>query len=124
VKAIYTFLALLFSFQVPAQTVLHGRVTDQKGHALPGANVFLRGTFDGANTDSTGTFRFTASRRDTATLFVSYLGYESFSQKVTLSQTPSLTIRLTEMANELNTVGRSKHSPPPMRNKLSLILSR
>ncbi|WP_020604383.1 TonB-dependent receptor [Spirosoma spitsbergense] len=95
---------LLISFLAPAQAVLTGRVTDQRGHALPGANVFLRGTYDGANTDSTGLFRFTSSRRDTATLLVSYLGYKPFSQKITLVQTPSLTIRLTEMANELNTV--------------------
>ena len=95
---------LLISFLAPAQTVLTGRVTDQKGHALPGANVFLRGTYDGANTDSTGRFHFTSSRPDTATLLVSYIGYEPFSQKITLAQTPPLSIRLTEMANELNTV--------------------
>ncbi len=95
---------LLISLPAPAQTVLTGRVTNQKGHALPGANVFLRGTYDGTNTDSTGTFRFTSSRPDTATLLVSYIGYEPFSQEITLTLIPSLTIRLTEMANELNTV--------------------
>lgn len=103
-KAIYTLLALLLYFRAPAQTALTGRVTDQKGHALPGANVFLRGTYDGANTDSIGAFRFTASRKDTATLIVSYIGYEPFNQKITLANTLLLTIRLTEMANELNTV--------------------
>ena len=105
----FTFLVGLLSFVASAQTVLTGRVTNQKGHALPGANVFLRGTYDGASTDSTGAFRFTSSRPDTATLLVSYLGYEPFSQKITLAQLdkrpgPSLSIRLTEMANELNTV--------------------
>ncbi len=98
------FACLLMTLTVSAQTTLTGRVTDQKGHALPGANVFLRGTYDGANTDSTGHFRFTSARKDTATLLVSYIGYEPVSQKITFSRNAPLTIRLTEAANELNTV--------------------
>ncbi|AQG78153.1 TonB-dependent receptor [Spirosoma montaniterrae] len=87
-----------------AQTVLTGRVTDQKGQPLPGANVFLRGTYDGGNTDSTGAFRFKTQRKDTATAVVSYIGYEPFSRKITIGQPGPLTFRLTEAANELNTV--------------------
>ena len=83
---------------------IQGRVTDQKGQPLPGANVFLRGTYDGANTDSTGAFRFATSRKDTATLLVSFIGYEPFAQKITIGNTAPPTIRLTETANELNTV--------------------
>lgn len=101
---ILVFGLFLLSLLTSAQTVLQGRVTDQSNHALPGANVFLRGTYDGANTDSTGAFQFTSSRQDTATLLVSYVGYEPFSQKITLAQPSPLIIRLTEMANELNTV--------------------
>jgi len=83
---------------------IQGHVTDQKGQPLPGANVFLRGTYDGANTDSTGAFRFATSRKDTATLLVSFIGYEPFAQKITLGKTAPLAIRLTETASELNTV--------------------
>ncbi len=104
-KSLYLlFTGLLITLTATAQTALTGRVTDQKGHALPGANVFLRGTYDGTNTDSTGHFRFTSTRKDTATLMVSYIGYESVSQKITFSRNAPLTIRLTEATNELNTV--------------------
>ena len=104
-KSLYLlFTCLLTTLAATAQTALTGRVTDQKGHSLPGANVFLRGTYDGDNTDSTGHFRFTSTRKDTATLMVSYIGYESVSQKITFPQTTPLLIRLTESANELNTV--------------------
>ena len=92
------------SLPLQAQSTLSGRVTDQKGHALPGANVFLRGTYDGANTDSTGAFRFATSRKDTATFVVSYVGYEPFSQQLTPGKTGPLSVKLTEMTNELNTV--------------------
>ncbi|QIP12545.1 TonB-dependent receptor [Spirosoma aureum] len=104
-KIIYVISALQLTTSVAsAQVILAGRVTDQKGHSLPGANVFLRGTYDGANTDSTGSFRFSTTRKDTATLQVSYIGYESFSQKVTLGFPTPIAIRLTEAANDLNTV--------------------
>lgn len=86
------------------QTILTGRVTDQKGESLPGANVFLRGTYDGVNTDSTGAFRFATTRKDTATLLVSFVGYEPWTRKITIGQNTPLLIRLTELANELNTV--------------------
>ncbi len=86
------------------QTTLTGRVTDLNNQPLPGANVFLRGTYDGANTDSTGAFRFATSRKDTATLLVSFIGYESFAQKINAGKTGPLTVRLTETVSELNTV--------------------
>ena len=96
---------LLTTLGASAQQMLTGRVMDQKGHALPGANVFLQGTYDGTNTDSTGAFRFaTTLQKDTATLLVSYIGYEPFHKKITLSQSAPFAIRLLETANELNTV--------------------
>jgi hypothetical protein len=100
----FLFVLLLTTSQSLAQVALTGRVTDQKGHPLPGANVFLQGTYDGANTDSTGAFRFSTSRKDTATLVVSYIGYEPFAKKIIISQINPFTIHLTEAANELNTV--------------------
>ena len=104
-KTLYLLPALLFLVAgASAQTTLTGRVTDEKGRALPGANVFLRGTYDGANTDSSGRFRFTSARRDTATVVATYIGYEPFAQRITIGQTAPLSIRLVEMANELNTV--------------------
>jgi hypothetical protein len=88
-----------------AQTRLSGRVTDERGRALPGANVFIRGSYDGANTDSTGTFRFQTSKQDSALLVVSYMGYEPYSKLLTLSQKElTVQVRLAELPNELNTV--------------------
>jgi len=87
-----------------AQTTIRGRVSDERGRALPGANVFLRGTYDGANADSTGAFRFRTSRRDTATLAVTFVGYEPFSRKLTLGGEVEVNVRLRETASELNTV--------------------
>lgn len=99
------FTFLIAALGTTAQTTLSGRILDERGRALPGANVFLKGTYDGANTDSTGAFRFRTSQRDTATLAVSYVGFENYAQKLTLTGEPlTLIIRLTELPNELNTV--------------------
>jgi hypothetical protein len=104
----YLFLTLFCYLLVgyaTAQTRLSGRVTDERGRALPGANVFIRGSYDGANTDSTGTFRFQTSKQDSALLVVSYMGYEPYSKLLILSQKELMVqVRLAELPSELNTV--------------------
>lgn len=103
----YLFFMLLTGLISPllAQTTLSGRVVDQKGHPLPGANIMLKGTYDGATTDSTGTFRFKTARTDSAAVLVSYIGYEPVQQRMSLTgPTDKLVFRLRELANELNTV--------------------
>ncbi|WP_247232726.1 TonB-dependent receptor [Telluribacter sp. SYSU D00476] len=103
-KPLYILL-FLFTTTAQAQTLLSGRVTDRKGHALPGANVFLKGTYDGATTDTLGRFSFRTFEKDTATLAVSYMGYEPFEKKLLLNQKEVvLTVKLEELATELNTV--------------------
>lgn len=88
-----------------AQTTIKGKITDQKGNALPGANVFLKGTYDGASTDVNGLFTFKTTEKDTATFAVSFVGYEAKEQKLTLNQAIiEVNLKLTEAANELNTV--------------------
>ncbi|GAB3265393.1 TonB-dependent receptor [Larkinella harenae] len=88
-----------------AQTTLVGKITDRRGGGLPGANVFIKGSYDGVITDSTGAFSFQTDQRDTATIAVSFIGYEPFVQKITLgAPTVRFTAKLQESATVLNTV--------------------
>jgi hypothetical protein len=104
-KSFLFFFSFLAGLGTSAQTVLRGTVTDAKGRPLPGANVFLKGTYDGTSTDAAGTFRFETTEKDTATLAVSFVGYEPFSRKITLtSGEQTVPVKLREVANELNTV--------------------
>ena len=67
-------------------TLLTGTVRDAKGLPLPGANVFLKGTFDGASTDSLGRFRFEAAQTTgTYVLQASLLGFLTTERPVVLS---------------------------------------
>ncbi|WP_443945806.1 SusC/RagA family TonB-linked outer membrane protein [Pedobacter sp. AW1-32] len=59
---------------------ISGKVTDQTtGEFIPGANVFIKGTKQGAVTNSQGTFVYTvtAANIDKTVLMVSYIGMKS-----------------------------------------------
>ena len=57
-------------------TQLSGTVLDGAGRPLPGVNVFLKTTFDGATTDSLGCFAFTTAATGTLPLVYTLIGYE------------------------------------------------
>ncbi|MBC8112329.1 MAG: TonB-dependent receptor [Verrucomicrobia bacterium] len=75
---------LALSLTALSQTVISGKITDDRKQAIIGASVFLKGTYDGISTDTTGFFRFTTAQKDTGTLVISYLGYLSVEQKIEL----------------------------------------
>lgn len=74
-------------------THVRGRVTDgATGEALPGASVWLVGTYDGATTDLSGHFAFTTERYGAGLVRISLAGYASDS---ILTALQSDTVRLT-----------------------------
>ncbi|MPR34540.1 TonB-dependent receptor [Salmonirosea aquatica] len=104
-KNLLLVLVLLQGTSLSAQTLLRGQVTDRQGRSLPGANVLLKGTYDGATTDTLGKFEFNTFEKDTATLLVSYVGYEPSEQRIFLQgKSHTFAIKLEEAASELNTV--------------------
>jgi len=62
-------------YSVNAQMHIQGRVTDKNGNALAGANIIVKGTYDGTSTDSTGRYRLTIDNVNSV-LVVSYVGYD------------------------------------------------
>ena len=68
-------------------TLISGSVRDYAGQPLPGVNVFLKTTFDGASTDSLGRFSFSTDHASgTLPLVVSFIGYEPLELPVMLGQ--------------------------------------
>ncbi len=68
---------------------LAGTVRDAAGQPLPGVNVFLKTTFDGASTDSLGRFRFgTDHAAGPLTLVATFIGYEPLEVPVVLGKGP------------------------------------
>ena len=121
-----TLLAYFFLLQTAAiaQTVLFGKVLDEKNQPLPGVNVFVKGSFDGASTDGQGAFRFETAEKGTQLLVFSMLGFRTDEQIVELSGTAVElpTIILPEEFNELNTVTISAGAMEASDEKKSVIL--
>ena len=72
-QTIIILLLFLLPGVISAQRIVSGRVTDGR-RPLANVNVFIKGTMDGALTDSLGSFRFTAQQGDT--LVASCIGYD------------------------------------------------
>jgi len=99
---LFLFMAMSNVF---SQTVISGKITQEKGEALPGANVYLQGTYDGTSSDASGEFTFKTSKSGQYILMVEFMGYEPFSRKVELLGQPiHMDIQLKEAFNQLNAV--------------------
>lgn len=104
-KTLLTFIFSIFLISaISAQTVISGKVTDHKGVAIEGANVYLEGTYDGGTTNVEGNFNFTTSEIGTQTLTVSYISFESYMMLGDVTTMNNLVVNLKEEINELSSV--------------------
>ena len=108
-KRILTILAinLLFAVAAGAQGTIRGTLFDDaNGEAVPFANVVLDGTKYGCATDLSGFFLINKIPYGTYKLRVRFVGYEDYTQEVTVSGTRpiTLTIRLKPASQMLQEV--------------------
>ncbi|WP_460677421.1 TonB-dependent receptor [Hymenobacter coalescens] len=118
-------LCLLAAARLAAQpaTALSGTVRDAAGQPLPGANVFLKTTFDGATTDSLGRFRFTTRQTGTLPLLVTLMGYQPQEQPVVLDGQPRrFSLALKEVRNQIGDVTITAGSFEASDEKRSTVL--
>ena len=105
-KAIHTIgIILLANILVLAETNISGKVTDDSGEPLIGANVFIKDSYDGASTDVNGDFFFETAIVGEAILMISYIGYEDASLKISLEgKNLPINIKLKESINKMDGV--------------------
>lgn len=96
-------LLLLMQLVASAQITISGKVTDKNGLPLIGANVVAKGTYDGAATDTTGSFNFKTDASDSLMIEVSYIGYESQTIRLVKGQ-KSFNLQLKEKGNTLDDI--------------------
>ena len=101
---IFTLIGALMPFVAFSQTVISGLVTENNGTPILGANVYLEGTYDGTSTNENGNFSFETLETGAQTLIVSFLSFESFTMMAQVSEMQTLTIKLREDVNSLETV--------------------
>ena len=108
-KHIFCYLAVISLFvTVMSQSVfaqgtrqITGRVTDEKGEAIPGVTVTVKGTSEGIATDADGAYRLNNVSSSSVLVF-SYLGYTTFEKSV--GGNSSLDVTLQESETSLNEV--------------------
>lgn len=103
-KTIFTFTILLFSGTIFSQSILSGKVVDEKGNPISGANIFIEGTYDGTSSSETGDFIFTTTTKGNQILIVSALTFETSKMVSDVADFKAKTIKLKESANTLNEV--------------------
>jgi hypothetical protein len=103
-KILFTSLLLLVSSVLSAQTVVSGLISDQKGVALPGANVYFKGSYDGTTSDGAGNFRLETKESGRQILVVQALGFETQETDIGSGQSLFLKISLNERINLLTAV--------------------
>lgn len=103
-KTLFTFAIFLFSMTLFSQTILSGKVVDEKGIAIPGANLFIEGTYDGASSDEKGNFSFTTTTKGNQTLVVTFLLSETTKTVIDVANFQNKTIKLRDNVNALDAV--------------------
>ncbi|MEB8330328.1 TonB-dependent receptor [Flavobacteriaceae bacterium KMM 6897] len=98
-KSFLMFGAFLCFALTKAQTV-SGTVSDADGAPLPGANVLVKGTTNGTQTDFDGNFSINADSN--ATLVFSYIGF--MKQEVAIDGRTTISVSMAEDSNLLTEV--------------------
>ncbi|NNG27496.1 MAG: carboxypeptidase-like regulatory domain-containing protein, partial [Ignavibacteriaceae bacterium] len=105
-KSFITIVLLsLLPILIFAQTKISGRVVDNMNQPLPGANVFVKDSYDGVSSDLDGSFSFTTEEEGDAFLVVSFVGYQTEEESILLTgKDINIEIILEEEAEELGAV--------------------
>lgn len=89
------------SIFIPINKIIKGKVTDEKGEALSGATVLLKGTSKMTTTSADGSFSIEVPD-DAKTLVVSYTGMED--QEISISGLTDVQVRLKQVNTTLSDV--------------------
>ena len=104
-KRFFSALLILVSTVVVAQSTISGTVLDEAGLPIPGANVVIAGTSQGASSDFDGKYSISNLENGTYTLTVSYVGYKQATEEVTIQGSDKeINFLLSEDASALDEV--------------------
>lgn len=84
-------LALISGY---AQVRISGKVTDGKNDPLPGANIFIRDSYDGATADSVGNFSFKTDLSGRQVLSATFIGYNPFLKAINLDSAKTVQVKI------------------------------
>lgn len=103
-RQLLTITFFLIVAHLKSQTIVSGVVYDKSGKTIPGANIFLKDTYDGTSSDENGKFSFMTEEKGVQEIVVKSLGYSDYHHKDTVKRFRNVTIRLRESVNTLDAV--------------------
>lgn len=101
------FFAILFLFSVKSysQTIISGKIINEKNNPVPGASLTIQDSYDGATSDSLGNYKFSLSDTGKQVLIVTAIGYEDYSDTLIIDKEPiSKMVTLQSKAKSLDAV--------------------
>ena len=114
---------ILANFAGAAQTTISGQILEKNGDPIVGANIFLKGTYDGATSNSEGSYSFTTEVIGEQLLIISFLGYEIQERPISLNQVNwVINATLVEAINKMSGVVISAGAFEASDEKKSVIL--
>jgi hypothetical protein len=104
-KSLLPILLMLLTAAVFGQVKISGVISDGKGQAIPGANIFLQNTYDGTSSNERGMFEFQTSEKGTKVLIATFIGFKDFKKEILIADRDlTIEILLEETINELEAV--------------------
>lgn len=102
---LHILIPLCLANGIHGQTAISGTVKDREGRALAGVSIWIKGSFDGTSSDSSGNFSLQTALTGEYSLCYSSLHFEEDSTVIKLDGSPiTLALRLTPKVNEIDMV--------------------
>jgi len=119
-------LAICFTFIIQsslAQTTIKGVIKDQKDETIPGANISLKGTFEGTSSEIDGTYTLETDAEGSFILIFQAMGFKSHEFEVLLDgKSHTINPNLKESINELTAVTISAGAMEASDEKKAVVL--
>jgi hypothetical protein len=110
-KTGFIFFLMISAISGWSQIVLQGTIQNREtGQFLPAANIQIEGTYKGTITNEQGDFSIALDRLP-ATLVISYIGYATIRESITVDTPKYLTILLQPIAYELEPIVVTDEDP-------------
>ena len=103
-KTIITLTILFVATALFSQNTISGKVVDEQGKPVSGANIYIDGTYDGASSSETGDFTFETNTTGNQILVVSFLAFETSKTNINVANFENKRIKLKDNINALDAV--------------------
>ena len=104
VKTGLTMVLLFISTAIYSQNKVSGKITDEKGNPMPGVNMYIKQSYDGASTDNDGNYLFYTQKAGQQVLVAAFIGYNTIEQSVELHNETKVDLKMAETTTLLNAV--------------------